>query len=89
MDFSGYVTLSSGIVIQFGLIPAVYTGDRTYTKTFPISFNAKCLSVISANLYNNDDPGGWAGYTKKEATKSSFTVYQWNSCAIYWIAVGN
>ena len=75
-------------MLQFGLIPAVYTGDRTYTKTFPVSFNSKCLAVVSGNLFDGDNPGGWAGYTKRAATSTSFVVYQWNSCGVYWIAIG-
>ncbi len=83
---SGYQTLPSGVIIQWGTSGTNGQGDTTTSISFPITFPNNAFSVTATGL-------GAAGFTTTDThtsaiSASGFTVY--SGCTGFdWIAIGN
>jgi hypothetical protein len=79
---NGYVTLSNGLIMQWGVI-AVTTLNNT-TVTFPIVFPNACFTTFTTNIY----AGQTYEASSESITTSGFVANSYNNISMNWFAIG-
>lgn len=87
---NGYETLSSGLIIQWGQIPAS-TNNGNLSVNFPIAFPNNVFN-IQATIASSTGVEFWTindGSNGPAPTLSNFNIYTNNTSKVNWVAIGN
>lgn len=85
---SGYQKLPSGLIIQWGVSPAI-AGGSSQTITFPVAFPAGCVSAIASleSSANSSTPCN-ANVNRLSATQLAIRNFGVIQLQASWVALG-
>ena len=87
---NGYLTLSDGLIIQWGTGSAV--ANTTTTVTFPITFPTSCLHVMGTPSYGTASNNCMCTLVSNTTSQAVFQVFDYTNGALLvapkWLAIG-
>lgn len=83
---SGYQKLPSGLIIQWGVISAIFAGSTPVS--FPITFPTACRSVVPCVGYSGSGSGSLAKASVGSITASGFNLGSTAAFISLWVAIG-
>lgn len=88
-DTDGYITLPSGIVVQWKTREGISgSGEMSYTWTFTKDFTNACVWAFAVLVNSARTDANYQGYLLSLPTESSCTFGVWQSCAYLLFALG-
>ena len=89
---SGYMRLSNGLLIQWGMAAGSYFANTDISVTYPIAFPTATLVVFGSNSDVNAQPNAMVGVSYTAGPSATGFRFRTNTAGqnrFHWIAIGN